>query len=192
MSPAVWTNNPFPGGCVPGGIISDGLRCWRRMENAMHNKYWSSRRVINKPWLGEEKGRWSTWRLVQGMSGYFYLRTHNTLRHTNNGDPGRWDYSSTNTDAAHAQVQTKAIKHTPHFTHTTIRYMHEIKIGVQTREQPLQLCPILHNGTVTFQKHSTQTETEVNDQRLLGMKRDYALSAANQMKEQKNCIRWDK
>lgn len=55
MSPAVWTNNPSPGGCVPGGIISDGSRCWQRTENAMHNKYWSSGRVINELWLGAKK-----------------------------------------------------------------------------------------------------------------------------------------
>lgn len=60
---------------------------------------------------------------------------------------------------------------------------------MQTLEQPLQLCPILHNGTVTFQEHPTHTDTEGNDQPLHGMKRDYTLSPANQMKEQKNCIR---
>lgn len=70
--------------------------------------------------------------------------------------------------------------------------MHEIKISVQTGEQPRQRCihPSQWHPDLS-QKRSTQTETEVNDQRLLGMKRDYALSAANQMKEQKNCIRWD-
>lgn len=164
MSPAVWTNNPFPGGCVPGGIISDGLRCWRRTENAMHNKYWSGRRVIDTLWLGGEKGRWSTWRLVHALmwlqsraSRPIFTSSH-THTHTNTGDdPRKWDYSSTNTDAALAQVQTKAIKrahiisHARTHTHTSIRYMHEIKISVQTGEQPPQLSSILHNGTVTFQ-----------------------------------------
>lgn len=124
MSPAVWTNNPFPAGCVPGGNVSDDLRCWLRMENAMHNKYWSSRRVINKLWLEEEKGRWSTWKLVHSLmwqrsAAYFYLGTQITLRHlnTHTGDPARWHYSDTHTDAAHAQVQTKAIKDTHNSTH---------------------------------------------------------------------------
>ena len=118
MSPAVWTNTPFPGGCVPGGIICDGLRCWQRMENAMHNKYWSSGRMINTPWLGEEKGRWSTRRLVhflmwpRSWAGYFYLRTHRRWPWKMRLQPG------TNTDAAHAQVQTKAIKHTHSVTNT--------------------------------------------------------------------------
>lgn len=78
------------------------------------------------------------------------------------------------------------------FTSAAIRHTREIKISVQTQEQPLHLRSILHNDTVTFQKHSAQTETGVNDQRLLGMKRDYALSDTNQMKEQKNCIRLEK
>lgn len=49
------------------------------------------------------------------VGGYFYHRDTHT--HTG-GDPGRWDYSRANTDAAHAQVQTKAIKRTHHLTRT--------------------------------------------------------------------------
>lgn len=163
MSPAVWTNNPPPGGWVPGGITADGSRCWRRMENAMHNKYWSSRRVINEPWLGgREKGRW---RLVRSGFNPEHVELFSpspTLGHaqTTRSDPGRWDYRSTNTDAAHTQVQTKAIKHTLTRTHTYTRH-NQLHAGDKNQctntEEPPPLASILHNDTLTFQTHSTHS-----------------------------------
>lgn len=114
---------------------------------------------------------------TQSMSGYFYLCMQ--IIDTQTGSHRRLPWEETNTDAARAQAQTKAIKHTHHFTraHTHNR-MHAWD---EEYKQPLQLRSILHNDTVTFPNIPRRQE-QVNDQQLLGMKRDYALGAANQMK----------
>lgn len=138
MSPAVWTNNPFPGECVLGGTISSGLRCWQRMENAMHDKYWSTKCGINKPWLGEEKGRWCMWRFVHPLMGsdpthielFLSTRTEKIKYncHACSGcDPGRWDYWTPMQHihrCKHYQLNTLSLSLTHTHTHTHCNQIH--------------------------------------------------------------------
>lgn len=65
MSPAVPTNNTFPAGCVPGGIMAGDVDGGWKMPRITNIDCADAE--IDKPWLEEEKVRWSTWCFVHSL-----------------------------------------------------------------------------------------------------------------------------
>lgn len=138
--------------------------------------------------------------VIQSKSGYFYLRTQITHKHWDTHTQAHTAAVTLLNEITAAQTLTQhahRCKQRQFNTHAHIM-THYNQIHAWDKNQCTNMWSSLWSSALSFTmaqwpfRYIPHRQKPKNNQRLHGMKRDYAPSAANQMSEQKNCIRWDK